>query len=43
MEVLASQTKQDVPGGKVNILGVYVSYSERFPRYSYFIVQFQNC
>jgi hypothetical protein len=22
---------------------VHVTYSERFPRYSYFTVQFQNC
>jgi hypothetical protein len=39
---------QGVPGGKINILGghsignsKHVSYSERFPRYSYFTVQFK--
>jgi hypothetical protein len=46
-------TLQDVPGGKVSILGghsighskqesvyVHVSYSERFPRQSYFTIQY---
>jgi hypothetical protein len=57
-DALSSQTIQDVPGGKVNILRghnighpkqkivlvfVRVSYFERYPRYSYFTVQFQNC
>jgi hypothetical protein len=39
---------QCVPGGKTNIFGghtyvcVHMSYSERFPRYSYFTVQYST-
>jgi hypothetical protein len=51
---IQAYTIQDVPRGKVNILeghsighskqkSVYVSYSERFPRQTYFTAQFQNC
>jgi hypothetical protein len=50
IEITEADHIQGIPGGKVNILElsvilnksvyVHVSYSERFPRYSYFTVQF---